>query len=215
MILVGRYRSPFARRVAITLRLLGLDYEHRPVSAWSDLDQVRSVNPVGRVPALVLDDGETLFDSAAILDHLDQQAGPQRALVPAGGPQRRQVLRLVACAMGVLEKVVAALYEHTMHPPEKVHAPWVEHNEAQARGGLRWLEEQAGDGPWLAGDALTQADVTAVAMLDFTRLVNPALVPQGAYPRLDALSERCNRLPAFAGTQPVAGVDQSSPALPR
>ena len=139
MILVGRYRSPFTRRVAIAMRLLGFEYEHRPYTAWSNLDQVRAVNPVGRVPALVLDSGETLFDSSAILDYLDQLAGPERALLPVQEPERHRVLRISACALGVLEKVVAALYERTMHPPEKVHAPWVQHNEAQARSGLEWL----------------------------------------------------------------------------
>ena len=82
MILVGRYRSPFTRRVAISMQLLGIEYEHRPHTAWSNLAEVRAVNPVGRVPALILDSGEALFDSSAILDYIDQLAGPQRALVP-------------------------------------------------------------------------------------------------------------------------------------
>lgn len=115
--------------------------------------------------------------------------------------------------MGALEKVVAALYEQTMHPPEKVHAPWVEHNEAQSRSALAWLDAITAT-PWLAIGRLTQADVTAVAMFDFARIVNPPLVPAGAYPRLDALSAHCNRLPAFASTQPVSAVDQANPALP-
>ena len=102
-------------------------------------------NPVGRVPSLILDSGETPFDSSAILDYLDTLAGPERALVPATEPQRHEVLRIVACALGVLEKVVAALYERTTHPSEKVHEPWIEHNEAQARSALVWLEAIATD----------------------------------------------------------------------
>ena len=209
MILVGRYRSPFTRRVAITLRQLGIVYEHRPITAWTHLDDVRAVNPVGRIPALILDSGETLFDSGAILDFVDQA----HMLLPAEEPARRTVLRIVACAMGVLEKVVAALYEKTMRPPEKIHAPWVAHNEAQARGGLAWLEALPGP-RWLALDRLTQADITTVAMFDFARIVNPALVAPGTYPHLDALSERCNTLPAFAETRPVGDVDQANPSLP-
>src|SRR5918992_2483074 len=107
MILIGRYRSPFTRRVAIAMRLLGFEYEHRPHTAWRNLAEVRAVNPVGRVPALIRDSGETLFDSNAILDYLDQIAGPQRALVPPREPERHRVLRLVACAFGALEKIVA------------------------------------------------------------------------------------------------------------
>jgi glutathione S-transferase len=105
------------------------------------------------------------------------------------------------------------VYERTMRPPQKVHAPWLEHNRAQARAGLAWLEARAG-GEWLALGRLTQADVTAVAMLDFTRIVDADLVAPGTYPRLDALSARCNTLPPFAETQPTAGVDQANPSLP-
>lgn len=213
MIVVGRYRSPFTRRVAVSLRLLGLQYEHRPYTAWSQLDEVRRVNPVGRVPALILDSGETLFDSSAILDYIDQRVGPHRALVPASEPGRRRVLRITACALGVLEKVVAALYERTMHPPEKIHAPWIEHNEDQARSGLRWLAALELS-PWLAGADLTQADITTVVTYDFTRIVNPSLLPVGAYPTLDALAARCNALDAFRATQPVNAVDAADPILP-
>lgn len=212
MILIGRYRSPFTRRVAISLCHLGFAYEHRPLTAWTHLAEVREANPVGRVPALILDCGEVLFDSVAILDHLDQCVGPARALVPPQEPRRREVLRVVACAMGVLEKVVAALYERTMHPPEKIHLPWIAHNEDQARSGLAWLDQGP---PELEHDRpITQAHVTTVAMLDFTRLVNPDLVAAGQYPRLDALSDACNRLDAFARTRPVNAVDRADPVLP-
>lgn len=213
MIVVGRYRSPFTRRVATSLRLLGIAYEHRPYTAWSNLEAVRAVNPVGRVPALVLDSGETLFDSTAILDYVDHLVGPARALVPASEPQRHRVLRIVACALGALDKVVAALYERTMHPPQKIHAPWIEHNESQAQGGFRWLDA-VGLSPWLAGATLTQADVTAVVAYDFTRIVNPSLLPRGAYPRLDRLAQRCSEIEAFALTRPAGAVDAADPALP-
>jgi len=213
VILVGRYRSPFTRRVAISLLHLGIGYEHRPITAWTNLDDVRAVNPVGRIPALILDSGETLFDSNAILDYVDHLVGPARALVPADEPQRHEVLRVVACAMGALEKVVAALYEQTMHPREKVHQPWVAHNEAQARSALAWLDARAGE-RWLALGRMTQADITTTAMFDFTRIVNPALVAATTYARLDALSANCNTLPAFAETRPISAVDRASPSLP-
>jgi len=213
MILVGRYRSPFTRRVAVTMRLLGIAYEHQPITAWTNLDDVRARNPVGRIPALVLDSGETLFDSHAILDWLDTRAGPERALVPSREPARHEVLRIVAGAMGALEKVVAALYECTMHPPEKVHTPWVKHNEDQARSAFDWLEALA-PSPWLHGDALTQADVTTAVTIDFTNIVNPELVEPARYPNLLAHAARCGALPAFAETYPGDAVDQATSALP-
>lgn len=213
MILIGRYRSPFTRRVAIAMRLLGISYDHQPHTTWRNLKAVRAVNPVGRVPALILPGGESLFDSAAILDHLDQRVGSERALIPAREPERRQVLRIVSCALGALEKVVAALYEVTMHPPEKIHRPWLEHNESQAISGLDWLDRIV-PAPWLAGATLTQADITTVVTYDFTRLVNPRLIPDGRFPRLDALALRCGEMPAFLETRPVNEVDATNPALP-
>lgn len=195
------------------MRLLGFPYEHQPHTTWRNLQEVRAVNPVGRVPALILPSGEALFDSAAILDHLDQRAGPDRALIPPAEPERRQVLRIVACALGVLEKVVAALYEVTMHPADKIHRPWLEHNESQALSGLQWLARLA-PSPWLGGARLTQADITTVVTYDFTRIVNPGLIPDGRFPSMDELARRCSEMPAFHDTRPISEFDASSPALP-
>ena len=87
MILVGQYNSPYTRRVAVSLHVLGFDFEHDTRSVFGDFDSLRTTNPLGRVPSLVLADGTTLIDSAAILDWLDQQVGPERALLPPGGPR--------------------------------------------------------------------------------------------------------------------------------
>lgn len=212
MILIGRYRSPFTRRVAIALRHFELDYEHRPITAWRDLDEVRRYNPVGRVPALVLGSGEVLFDSVAILDYIDHLVAPARALVPPTEPDRHEVLRVVACGLGGLEKVTAGVYETTMRPSEKVHEPWLRHNEDQAARALAWLDARPGR-LWLVLDRFTQADVTAVTLFDFAQVVNPALVPRGRFPRLDALSTHCNTLPAFALTKPGLDVGIAIPSV--
>lgn len=214
MILIGRYGSPFTRRVAVALRHFELQYEHRPVSAWNELAEVRRCNPVGRVPALVLESDNVLFDSSAILDYIDHLVGPERALVPACEPTRHEVLRIVAAAMGALEKIVAVVYERTKRPPEKVHEPWISHNESQASSALAWLDASPGS-RWLTAERFTQADVTTVAMLEFARIVNPALVPYGRYPRLDALAAHCSALPAFAQTQPTSAIDVPNPSSSR
>ena len=85
MVLIGQYDSPFVRRVAISLRVLGLAYQHDTRSVFADFDAMRRVNPLGRIPSLVLDEGEVLIDSAAILDWLDQSVGLERALIPVAG----------------------------------------------------------------------------------------------------------------------------------
>ena len=93
MILIGQYDSPFTRRIAIALRLYGLAYEQRPWSVWADADKLAKFNPLRRVPTLMLDDGEVLIESSAILDALDEMAGPERALMPHAGPERRHALQ--------------------------------------------------------------------------------------------------------------------------
>lgn len=200
MILVGRYRSPFTRRVAVSLHLLGLPYEHRARTAFAHFDEIRALNPVARVPVLILDDGEILFESTAILDYLDQSVGPQRALVPSEAVARRSVLRAVVLALGTMEKVVATVYERTQRPAEMIHEPWVARCEEQARSGLAALEAIAHKPP-IAVDPLNQAGITAGVLYDFVRLVKPPLLPEGRYPRLDAHFARCTGIPAFIETQ--------------
>jgi glutathione S-transferase len=79
MILIGQYDSPFVRRTAIALRLYGLPFEHRPWSTFGEADKIAPYNPLRRVPTLVLDGGETLIESFAILDYLDELVGPDKA----------------------------------------------------------------------------------------------------------------------------------------
>ena len=116
MILVGQYDSPYVRRVAVSLRVLGFAYEHDARSVFGDFDAMREINPLGRIPSLVLDGGEVLIDSAAILDWLDQTVGPARALMPPAGAERRRALRLIALATGAIDKIGAAAYERLMRP---------------------------------------------------------------------------------------------------
>ena len=203
MILVGRYRSPFVRRIAATMKIYGMTYERRVLSTITDGDAIRAVNPVGRVPALILDSGETLIDSAAILDHLDECAGPARALVPEKGAERREVLKLVALAIGAVEKAVALAYELQRRPEHLVFPEWAGKLKGQARAGLAALDGILGpDREWLALGRLTQADVSLVSTWDFLGNMLAGTFAETDFPRLAALAERANRLPAFAETHP-------------
>jgi glutathione S-transferase len=83
MVLIGMFDSPFVRRVAVSMNLLGVLFEHRDWSIGKDFELIRQFNPLGRVPVLVQADGDTLIESSAILDFLDESAGPERALLPS------------------------------------------------------------------------------------------------------------------------------------
>jgi glutathione S-transferase len=196
MILVGQYDSPFVRRVAISLRLLGFAYEHDTRSVFGDFDSMLATNPLGRIPSLILDDGTTLIDSAAILDHLDETVGPERALIPASGPTRREAVQLVALAAGAIEKIGGATYEQLVRPSKLRWPEWVERCMTQGLGAVDALEKRLPvDGP------IGQAQITTACMLGYLRLNHAALLDEGRWPRLLSLLRRFDGIPAFAETQ--------------
>jgi glutathione S-transferase len=199
MILVGQYDSPFVRRVAISLRVLGFSYEHDTRSVFANFDAMREVNPLGRIPSLILDDGETLIDSAAILDWLDQSVGVERALVAPAGPQRREVLRRIALASGTIDKVGAATYERLIRPSTNRWPEWIARCRTQAAGAIEVL----GAGIWPMATRLDQAQITTACMIRYVRMCDPDLISPGRYPALDALSASCEERPEFKATYPA------------
>jgi glutathione S-transferase len=209
MILVGQYDSPYVRRVAVSLRVLGFVYEHDTRSVFGDFAAMREVNPLGRIPALVLDGGEVLIDSAAILDWLDQTVGPARALVPPGGAERRRALRLIALATGAIDKVGAAAYERLMRPAALRWPEWTLRCRTQGGGALAALGAEA----WPPTEIPDQAQITTACMIRYVRLADAELLPPGRHPSLDALSTRCEALPEFQATWPAEYVLPATSAV--
>jgi glutathione S-transferase len=181
------------------MKLLAMPFEHRNWSVGPNFEQIRQFNPLGRVPTLVLPDGEALMESGAILDFLDDEAGPDRALVPRSGRDRRAVMRIMAVATGAAEKGVLQIYETVFRPAEKRHAPWVERCQTQMHAGLAELDRLAGArrGQWLIGDRMSQADVTATCVYTFLGDALAINRSGEAYTGLAALAARCEALPEF------------------
>ncbi len=204
MQLLGRYLSPYVRRVAATMNFYGIPFEHRPLQhTGDDVPALRALNPIGRVPALVLDDGEVIVDSATILDYLDREVGPERALTPASGHERTRVMSLTAIATGAIDKAIAVAYEVRFRPEDKRHAPWVERCAEQTKGGYEHLEallEPQLEGDWLHGGAMSQADITAAIGWQFMGIATPELRASIDAPRIAALVERLMGEEAFAST---------------
>jgi glutathione S-transferase len=186
LLLIGYNRSPFVRRVAATLNLYGIPYEQLALRARDQGAEIARYNPLARVPALVLDKGgETQVDSAAILDHLDELVGPERALTPPRGAERRAVLRCVMLGVGAAEKAVSAFREKALRPAERVWPEFAERLLGQVRGGLGALDAAlaAHGGEWLACGRMTQADVTAAVALDYVDVAVPeAAAGGGGFP---------------------------------
>jgi glutathione S-transferase len=197
MILIGQYDSPFVRRVAIALRLYGLAFEHRPWSTFREGDKIAPFNPLRRVPTLLLDGGEALIESTAILDYLDELVGPEKAMIANRGPDRRRGLKICALATGLGDKAVSLLYERVLRKDQS--KIWVERCEAQIGGVLDALEkERAGVAtPYWFGERIGHADIAVACVLRFTGEAHPGLLSGARYPRLAAHAARCEALPPF------------------
>ncbi len=194
-------RSPFTRRVAITLHIYGIAFEQRPLSGFKNRAEVRAANPLGRIPTLMLDDGETLVDSGAIIDHLDEVYGRDRALTPAAGADRRAVLRVAAITMVACDKGLQAAYERNHRPPEKLHQPWIDDCMAQMENALAMVDAMMDpNAPYLLLGRLTQADVTAFVAERLARGIG--IDTQARMPRLRALALNLAEMSPFALTEP-------------
>ncbi len=201
MILVGQFDSPFVRRVAVTLNFYHMPFKRNPLSVFGDVKDMQKINPLVRVPSLVLENGETLIDSIAIIDHLDEVAGPARALTPAHGPERRKVLQAVALAMGAAEKVVATFFERHFHGPKAISKVWEKRCLSQLHAALDKLEHDCGM-PWFIDSHMSQADVTIGCLIGYMKLRLPEAFPANKYPKLHALSSHCEMRDEFVLARP-------------
>jgi glutathione S-transferase len=205
MFLIGQYDSPFVRRVAIALRLYGLAFEHRPWSTFGDAEEIAPYNPLRRVPTLVLDDGEALIESTAILDFLDELVGSDRAMIAERGPVRRHQLKICALGSGLADKAVSLVYERVLRKDQL--KLWVERCEAQIGGVLAVLEQEraAVPTPYWFGEGIGHADIMVACALRFTGEAHPQLFDVARYPRLAAHAAACEALPVFQEiVQPLA-----------
>jgi glutathione S-transferase len=197
MILIGQYDSPFVRRVGIALTLYGMAFEHRPWSVFGETEKIRPLNPLVRVPTLILDDGEVLTDSHIILDHLDNTVGLERALFPAAEPARHKALRIAALATGTGEKAVSLFYEKRLHT--EISEVWASRCRSQVLGTLAVLEaDRAGrPGDYWFGDDIGHADIAVAAVLRFIAEAHAGLAPMADFPVLAAHAARLEALPVF------------------
>jgi glutathione S-transferase len=202
MQLIGMMDSPFVRRVAVSMAVLGMPFEHRPLSVFRHFDQFREINAAVKAPTFIDDDGVQLIDSSLILDYVDQCVPPQARLMPEDNGLRRRALRFVGFALAACEKTVQIVYEENLRPQEKQHAPWLERVRTQLAAAFDTLERDMGsarDHAWLCGDRLMQPDITVAVAWRFTQHILPGTIEPSRYPALAALSARAEALPAFVG----------------
>lgn len=197
MILIGQYDSGFVRRVGVALKLYNIPFEHWPWSVFGDADRLKSYNPLVRVPTLILDDGDVLLDSHAMIDYLDRLVGPSRALLPQTEPLRHQALKIISLATGVLDKGVSRFYEQHLH--DSVSPTLMARLSSQIEGGLAALEMDRATRktPYWFGDHITHADIAVTCMLRHMKEAQPDLFTCKSYPALTQHAEAMEKLPIF------------------
>ncbi len=199
MILTGQLDSPFVRRVAIALHHYGLPFKRNVISAYDDFDALLALNPLGKVPALELEDGSVLADSTLILDYLDHLVGPEKALLPGVAALRAHLLRHMGIAIGVAEKAVEYRTETVRRPAGRIDRSRAERIQAQMAAALAWLETHTPDTGFLAGQRLTHADIASGVAVTFILNRNPEhLGNKDSFTRLRGHAARCEALDAFA-----------------
>jgi len=201
MILIGMLDSPYVRRVAIGMKVLGLEYEHRPLSVFSDFDQVQAINPAVKVPTLVNDDGQVLMDSTLILAYLEELAAHAPLIRREPGPARLRALCQTSYALAACDKAVQIVYERRLRPQEKQHQPWLDRVQLQLHGAWRQLEASLRDG---APDCLSIAGIAIAVAWSFARQMVPDVMAASDYPAVAALAALAERQPVFLAT-PMAG----------
>ena len=199
MELVGMLDSPYVRRVAVSLGLMGLPFQLRPLSVFSTFDQFRAINPVVKAPTLITDGGAVLMDSSLILDYAEQLPGKRRSLMPADLDERVRVLRVTGFALAACEKAVQLVYERKLRPADKQHAPWLQRVQTQLQAACDALEAELVAAPLpSAEDTMDQAGVsTAIAWLFIQKALQPGDVAAERLPALAAHSASAEALPAF------------------
>lgn len=197
MKLIGMLDSPYVRRVAISMRLLGLPFEHAAISVFRGFDVFEQINPVVKAPTLVCDDGSVLMDSTLLLMYAEALAG--RSLMPREPAALVRELRLIGLALAACEKTAQIIYERGLRPAEKRHQPWVDRVSGQLEAAYRQLDAELAARPLDASEAgLRQSGITVGVAWTFTQLLLPEAAPAGGFPHLAAHAAAVEALPVFS-----------------
>lgn len=201
MKLIGMMDSPFVRRVAVSMKLLGIPFEHEQISVMRQFDQFAEFNPLVKAPTLITDDGTILMESTVILELVEKLSANGMSLMPDDVSDLIRVQRIVGLALIAAEKTVQKVYEFNMRNGETPNPVWLARVETQLAEAYSALNaELEGVSQYVCGDRLTQADVTASIVWQFTRLVYPDNAESGRYPALSALSDKVEALPELASS---------------
>jgi glutathione S-transferase len=188
MRLIGMLDSPYVRRVAISLDLLGIPFQHESISVFSTFAQFSAINPVVKAPTLVCDDGEVLMDSSLILQFVEASTG--RSLWTADPARLQHEFRAVSVALAACDKCVQIVYERNLRPKTAQYEPWMERVTGQMLAAFEALEKEVQLRPEVFSNFEKQAAVTAAVVWGCSQEMLAPLVHAAAHPALAALAKQ-------------------------
>ena len=203
MKLLGSKTSPYVRKVRIVMLEKKLDYVFVPEDVWSAQTTITETNPLGKVPCLIMEAGEALFDSRVIVEYLDTLS-PVGKLIPAVGRERAEIKTWEALADGVLDAAIVARLEATWvgrSPAERSQA-WIDRQLGKIHTSLKAMSKGLGDKPYCAGIHLSLADVAVGCALSYMDFRFPQINWRSDYPNLQKLLDKLMLRPSFAETRP-------------
>ncbi|NML42724.1 glutathione S-transferase [Ramlibacter sp. G-1-2-2] len=203
MKLIGSMSSPYVRKVRVVMAEKKLDYQFVEEDVWAADTSIMNSNPLGKVPCLVMEGGEALFDSRVIVEYLDTLS-PVGKLIPVVGRERAEVKTWEALADGVLDALVLARLEGHWSGRQKAERSqaWIDRQLAKSNASFKAMSQGLGDKPFCAGIYLSLADIAIGCALGYADFRFPEIDWRTPYPNLARLYEKLAARPSFADTLP-------------
>jgi glutathione S-transferase len=204
MKLIGSLSSPYVRKVRIVMAEKKLDYKFEDENVWSADTRIAEANPLGKVPCLIMEGGEALFDSRVIVEYLDTLS-PVGKLIPASGRERAEVKTWEALADGLLDASILARLEQTWpgrKDSERCQA-WIDRQLKKVSDSLAAMERALADRSHCVGIYMSLADIAAGCALDYLDFRFPNIDWRAQHPRLAQLHERMMQRQSFKDTRPT------------
>lgn len=203
MKLIGSTTSPYVRKVRIVMAEKKLEFQFVEENVWSAQTTIGESNPLGKIPCLIMDGADAVFDSRVIVEYLDTLS-PVGKLIPASGRERVEVKTWEALADGILDAAVAARLEASWDQrlPEQRSTAWIDRQLGKMHQGLRAMSQGLGDKPFCHGVHFTLADVAAGCALGYLDFRFGQIDWRSAHPNLARFYEKVAQRPSFLETLP-------------
>jgi glutathione S-transferase len=203
MKLIGSLTSPYVRKVRVVLAEKKLEFQFVEEDVWSKDSTISTANPLSKVPCLIMEGGEAMFDSRVITEYLDTMS-PVGKLIPTSGRERAEVKTWEALADGLLDAAIAARLEATWTGRTDAQrcSAWIDRQMDKIHASLAAMERGLGDKPFCSGVYLSLSDVAVGCALGYLDFRFPQLDWRSAHPQLARLFEKLAQRPSFIDTCP-------------